>query len=838
MLTAGSTTIWLALSFLILSVGLYLWPPPVDERTAQMRVKLARLFFLLSTLSIIAASVILGILLITHRFDCKYVYEHSARAMAPLYWFPSFWSGQEGSFLLWAFWTALVGSVLAFTSRSLERRVMPVYSTILLFLISLLVIRSPFLPLDTQGGPVPTEGLGLNPNLENPWMVIHPPTLFLGFASLGVPFAYALSGLIWRRSTGWLSQTLPWALFGFSFLGLAMMMGGYWAYEMLGWGGFWGWDPVENGPLIPWLFLISFLHIAQIDRARARVSRSAALFALLPFLAALYETFLTRTGVLSAFSVHSFSTLGGVANDVILYVMVGAMALSVLLLLRYRGARRGAPSSDVEELRSREFAYILAVILLTLCALISTIGMSAPLLTTLGQNLHLIDHVASAPEIFYNKATFPMAVLLTVGMGIGPHLAWSGKGQTNTRLLVRAYAVAVGVAFVFVVTVRSVGTMIQPELLCAELVLFTSASFAIAANVPILWGRFFTPSVPRSRRAFTVGSVLSHIGVAMIMVGIVCLVCFTHKTEDVTLPMGSERTVLNGAYQITYMGQTGDYKTDKNNALKFYVVSHDGREHFTALLPFALRALDDGQKKLFGHPAIVHHASGDLYLALRDGPDEQFNSPLFESQISLGQKRTISGYTLQFLRFERDPTAAAYVLATGQMPPVFPVTAVMRVTHGGVSTFVRPQYITHSDDPDIPDTPEVKLAGGWLLSLEHMNAGSSDSGDPNGGAAVESGTFGLRQDSGPPIEAFEIDVTTRPMIYLVWIGTFLLVLGGLLGMVRRAGEAAAAPLGDEDAAAQSIPDSPGRSQRRGSRRRRESASPVHAAVERSMAAKK
>jgi len=792
MLTLGTVTVYSALVFLLLSAALYLFAPKSSKEAGF--VGAGRACYWLSALSIIGASAILGTLLVTHRFDCQYVYQHSARAMAPLYWFPSFWSGQEGSFLLWAFWAGIVGAILTMSSGNFERRVMPVYSGILLFLVSLLIIKSPFVPLDTQGAPIPTEGLGLNPNLENPWMVIHPPTLFLGFASLGVPFAYALAGLFWQKSTGWLKQTLPWSLFGFSFLGLAMMMGGYWAYEMLGWGGFWGWDPVENGPLIPWLFLVSFLHIAQIDRAKGRASRGAALFALMPFLSALYETFLTRTGILSAFSVHSFSTLGGVANEVILYGMLGAMALSVVLLLRYKGLKQEPTSSDKEELRSREFGYFVAVILLTICAAISAVGMSAPLLTGFAQTLHWTDHVAAAPEDFYNRATFPIALLLTIGMGLGPHLAWRGKGEPNTQSLVRSYAIAVGAAFFFVVAVRIIGTMIKPGLLVGELALFTTSVFAIASNIPLLYQRLFKSTVPATARAYTLGGTVSHIGAAFILVGVTCLVCFTHKSENILLPMGSVQPVLNKAYNVTYVGQTGNYKTDRDNALKFDVVATHGSEHFTALLPFALRALDNGQKKLFGHPAIIHHAGEDLYFALRDGPDQQFNSPLFETQIPLGQTRTVSGYTLTFVEFDRDPAAAAYVQATGKMPPVFPVTAVVKVVHDGETSYARPQYITHSDDPDIPDTPEVKLPNGWLIAIEQMNAGSSDPNNPNAGATTESGTFGIRQDTGPPVEAFTIDVTTRPMISLVWLGTLILVIGGLLGMLRRAREARIDPI--------------------------------------------
>ena len=213
----GTITLWVTLLGTISALGFYL---VANLRRAQNPdggarwAKAGRIAYLAAALGVFASSATLGTLLVTHRFDVQYVYEHSARAMAPLYWFPAFWSGQEGSFLLWSFWISLLGIVLCLTSGSSERRVMPVYATTLMFLAIMLVVRSPFVPLDTQGQPVPTEGLGINPNLENYWMVIHPPTMFLGFASLSVLFAYALSALFWSDWDGWLRRALPWGLFG------------------------------------------------------------------------------------------------------------------------------------------------------------------------------------------------------------------------------------------------------------------------------------------------------------------------------------------------------------------------------------------------------------------------------------------------------------------------------------------------------------------------------------------------------------------------------------------------------------------------------------------------
>ena len=198
----GTYTIWTALAALIVSIACYLTASARRGATdgGAGYVRAGRAAFVVAAVSVLAASAILGALLLTHRFDVKYVFEHSARAMSPLYYFPSFWAGQEGSFLLWGFWIAILGVVLACTSGASERRVMPIYGSVLLFLVLLVTIRSPFLPtVDEFGLPTtPSEGLGLNPNLENYWMVIHPPTLFLGFAALTVPFAFALSALFWK----------------------------------------------------------------------------------------------------------------------------------------------------------------------------------------------------------------------------------------------------------------------------------------------------------------------------------------------------------------------------------------------------------------------------------------------------------------------------------------------------------------------------------------------------------------------------------------------------------------------------------------------------------------
>ena len=793
----GTIVIWVALAAIVASMGLYLCG-------GASRVRWGRAAFLLAAACVFAAAVTLGDLLVTHRFDVSYVFQHSARAMAPLYWFPSFWSGQEGSFLLWAFWISVLGIVLARTSGSAERRVMPVYGSVLLFLVVMLAVRSPFVPLDTHGMPVPTEGLGLNPNLENPWMVIHPPTLFLGFSSLTVPFAFALSALLWRDWEGWLRRALPWGLFGFAILGLAMMMGGYWAYEMLGWGGFWEWDPVENGPFVPWMALIAFLHAAQIQRVRGGFQKPTLFFALLPFVGAMYESFLTRTGVLSDFSVHSFSELGGAANGLLIGGLLLAVFVSVGMLWR-RSREIGAGESTWDTTNSREFGYTLAIVLLTLSALIAGIGMSAPLLTGAAVKLHWMASTASVKEDFYNKAMFPLAVLLAIGTAVGPYLAWKGRGAVGSARLGLFYMVAVMAAVAFVIIGRFVGSPLPGPRLAPELILFTAAVFAFLANGHLLLQRLrlLRPAPPElgaggtdrlGSPAWTVGGFVSHIGVAVLLIGLVGLVTFVHKQTDVLLVKDLPQTVLDGQYSMTYLGQTGDFQTDRNNALRFDVTSKDGKEHFVAALPFALRAMEGGDRKLIGHPSITHHVGGDLYLALTDGPDEFYPRGRTPLTLTLGDTHQWGPYTLQFVKFERDPQAAALAMS-GVMPARFPVWADMRVAYQGKTYLVKPQSILLRDNPLGPQSPEVTLPGGALLAFDKMNAGSADPNNPNAGATDESGSFVIREP-GPVMEAFQIDVTTRPLINFIWLGTLLMVAGGLMSMRRRVLENREVPIPD------------------------------------------
>ena len=279
----------------------------------------------------------------------------TARNHLPVqYMISCFWEGQEGSFLLWIFWHVVIGLVIMRFNRKWEAPVMAVFSGVQLFLVSMIlgvvlggvkIGSSPFILLREflpdlpvwKMNPdfVPKDGTGLNALLQNYWMVIHPPTLFLGFALTLVPFAFAIAGLWKKELTAWVKPALPWTLIGGGVLGVGVVMGAYWAYETLNFGGYWNWDPVENAVYIPWLVLVASLHGMVLWQKRRTGLRTAFALVVATFVLILYATFLTRSGVLGNASVHSFTDLG-LSGQLFIYLAFFTVLAVALLVWRWK----------------------------------------------------------------------------------------------------------------------------------------------------------------------------------------------------------------------------------------------------------------------------------------------------------------------------------------------------------------------------------------------------------------------------------------------------------------------------------------------------------------------
>ncbi len=324
---------------------------------------LGRRLFYLQSFSVLAIFSILFWIIFKHRYEYYYAWRHSSNALPVYYMISCFWEGQEGSFLLWMFWNAALGLILTRKAGQWEAPVMAVISFIQLGLSTMLlglgqgtadwaihIGSSPFdllreqrpdflqIPvMGTVGGPanylqVFKDGNGLNQLLQNYWMVIHPPTLFLGFATAMVPFAYSIAGLWKNNDRGWINPAITWSLVCVGILGAGIIMGGFWAYESLSFGGYWAWDPVENASLMPWLIMASASHMLLISKSTGRHLFTAHLLVQLSFWLVLYATFLTRSGILGEASVHSFTDLG--LSGQLLILLLSIMLLSVLSALQ------------------------------------------------------------------------------------------------------------------------------------------------------------------------------------------------------------------------------------------------------------------------------------------------------------------------------------------------------------------------------------------------------------------------------------------------------------------------------------------------------------------------
>lgn len=429
----GNTFVFLSFTAALLAAFAYFRSAQNDELENGTWRKLGRISFYLHSLAVIGIMTTLFSMIFLHFYEYYYVWEHSNNAMPKRYTLACFWEGQEGSFLLWTFWQVVIGNILIRTSKQWEAPVMSTLSLVQAFLASMLlgfyifgikIGSNPFILLRETPEFInlplfqfpdylsKLDGRGLNPLLQNYWMTIHPPTLFLGFASTIVPFVYAIAGL-WKKKYGeWQLDALPWSFFGIMILGTGILMGGAWAYESLSFGGFWAWDPVENASLIPWLTFVGTGHILIIYKARKQGALSTFLFPIITFVLVLYSTFLTRSGILGNTSVHAFTDLG-LSGQLLVYLLFFILLSIVLITVNYRKIPKAAQE---EELWSREFWMFLGALVLVMSCMQILVTTSIPV-------SNKIFGLNQAPPIdrigFYNRWQIPFAIIVTFLVAIG-----------------------------------------------------------------------------------------------------------------------------------------------------------------------------------------------------------------------------------------------------------------------------------------------------------------------------------------------------------------------------------------------------------------------------------
>ncbi len=479
---------------------------------------------------IVAAMGLLLYLILTHQFQYYYVFNYTSRSLPLKYLISAFWGGQAGSFLLWIFFTAVVGLLLAKWTRKPYRG--PVLFFLVLtqaFLLSMILgvhiggvnigsspfktlaeamPNAPFILADPNF--TPADGNGLNALLQSPWMVIHPPILFLGFSLMSVPFCFAMAALWRKKFYEWIKPALPWTLGANLCLLFALFLGAYWAYTTLSFGGFWAWDPVENAALVPWLMWMAGIHIMIVQKENGTGQKASIVFALLAYLGIVYETFLTRSGILGNSSVHSFVDLG-LYNQLLVFMLVMFCICLGLFVWRYKEL----PEKRTENrLLTREFLNFSGAMVLFVLGLVIAIGTSSPIIG------HLFVSHPTPPDIgFYNNWSYPLAIIAAILTVIGQVVFW--KRQKNAESLARQLIIPVFLALA--------ATLIT--ILAAHITHWFPIGLLVAGWFAAIGNAVIVIHLLR-KNPKVIGGSFAHVGFGVLLLGILASTYFNQNMLD------------------------------------------------------------------------------------------------------------------------------------------------------------------------------------------------------------------------------------------------------------------------------------------------------------------
>jgi cytochrome c-type biogenesis protein CcmF len=487
--------------------------------------KLAKIAFGIEVLTVIASFVILTYVISNHLFEYKYAYSHSDKNLPFEYLLSCFWEGQEGSFLLWSFWHCVLGSIIMFKVKWRPNGVMMTLSFVQFLLASMVIGvyifgakigSSPFILLrEEMNWPILSrpdylqfikDGTGLNTTLQNYWMVIHPPVLFLGFASTTIPFAFAVAGLL-KKDNNWMNHVLSWANFSAGVLGLGIMMGAAWAYESLNFGGYWAWDPVENASLVPWLVLVAGIHTTMIFRKTGSSVKASYLFMGLSFLLIIYSTFLTRSGILGDTSVHAFTDLGMNAQ-LLVFLLIFVIPFFVLYFVRYRFMVEPSKEDDIS---SREFWMLVGSLVLVLSAVVIIAITSIPVFNKIfGTKIAPPED----PEFAHNQVQVFVAIIIGILSAFGQYLRFkhTPSDQIKKQLLLPSI-VTIAISAVLFVFVGVAYTQKGPGFVGALYVGILASVYTVVANFHYWLGVL-------KGKLKSAGASVGHIGFGLVLLGI------------------------------------------------------------------------------------------------------------------------------------------------------------------------------------------------------------------------------------------------------------------------------------------------------------------------------
>ncbi|MBL7765694.1 MAG: cytochrome c biogenesis protein CcsA [Chitinophagaceae bacterium] len=753
--------------------------------------KLGRLAFSIHALSVFGVFFTLFYLIFNHRFEYFYVWSHSSKALPFKYLLSCFWEGQQGSFLLWSIWHCVLGMFLIFRRNIWESPVMAIVSLCQIVLATMLlginlfgtkIGITPFMLLRNEMVNAPifqqpnylefvVDGNGLNPLLQNYWMVIHPPILFLGFASALFPFAYSVAALWKNKYDDLMPHLLRWALFCGMVLGTGIMMGGAWAYESLNFGGYWAWDPVENASLVPWIVMVAGLHTTMIFKATGYSLKSTFIFYIFSFVLVLYSTFLTRTGILGETSVHAFT---GEGESLFMHLLIFMFLFLGIGLALFFYRYRSIPDIKKEEeaLSSREFWMFIGSLVLMISVVQITYTTSMPVWNKMfGLKLAITDPIAH-----YNRIQVWITIIVLFGTALIYYLKFK---QSNVREFIKKILPP----FILALLLTGIISWLQ-ELRSVPIVIMMFAGvFAALANL------FYLIRVIGPKTIKWGGSV-AHFGFALMMVGIV-LSSYNKSVISINrlgvdFDMGKKTAEENkkeslenlllfrnipvrmDAYTLTYLGDT---VSEPNH---YYKVRYQRFEKDTGRVAEEFVLMPNAQINpkmgLVSSPDTRHYLTHDIFTYVTSTVDKNkmSDTTAFKSkQVKKGDSIFFASGFMIFKGFNLQPTNPNYSAVAGDVA----VAADLEVhdLEGHIETSDPVYVIRNQEEQQILDTVKnFNIFTRLRKILPQENAVIIEYKQPS---AME--------------DYIIMKAMVFPYINVLWIGTILMVIGFGISLLKR-----------------------------------------------------
>lgn len=785
-----------------------------QENNKKSWTKIGRLSFSAHSAAVLGVFVLLFIMILNHMFEYHYAWRHSSTELPMKYIISSFWEGQEGSFLLWMFWIAVLGIVGIFTLKNYEQPVMGIVALTQVFLGSMVlgvyvfghkIGSTPFILLRNEMLDAPIfqrpnylefikDGNGLNPLLQNYWMTIHPPVLFLGFASVTIPFAFAVASLLRKDWDGWVKAAFPWTLFSVGILGTGILMGGAWAYESLSFGGFWAWDPVENMSFVPWLMIVAGLHMLLVYRYTKHSLISTYVFFILGFSFVLYSTFLTRSGILGDTSVHAFTDLG-MTGQLLIYMAFFIVAGFTLLGIRV--FKKQLPSvQKEEELWSREFWMFIGSLILLLSAVQMTFTTSIPVWNK------IFDLNIAPPEkviTHYNSIQIWIGIIAALLTGFVQYLTYrSGRfpgtakwaAYTFGLALVLSIAIAYGIDVAYLQQYSIDLSKISDALFLKFKFISPNFIFLIAGMYALLGNLAYMLLVLKGNLRLSGGAV-AHFGFGVFLVGVLISqgkqevisqnlqgINFgddfktEEKRENILLLRDS--TLQMGEYLVTYK----DTKEEKPNTLyQVDYVKKDKEGNVQENFVLQPNAQVNPKMGLLANPDTKHYLTKDVFTHVTSVPN---NTNLKDTTLiaEMAIKDTFATRTalIVFDSINANPNLPAGFNKEGKLV----VGISLQVKSEDKKTYAtQPVFVIDMNNGnEMSSLPGAVDELGITANVEKI--------DPN----TKKVTLSIREME-KPADFIILKAIVFPYINLVWLGGILTFLGSFISMWRRGKESKA-----------------------------------------------